>query len=621
VKDFTSGSDRLAITNVTSGQPTKFLGNFSNYTVANAAATADGTAGLAFFVTSENTLYVQATAGTQGTLDTIIKLEGVTTLAEADLLLGATGGASITLTATGQSVTATSTTPGATTTFNDSITGTIAFVAGVTTLVGGLGTDSVTLSDAGSFTAPAAFNSIETLVLANGVNTVGITAGTNNHSLKNITGGTAADTITVTNLVAGGTVNLGDGSDSLLAMTVAIATATGSTFVGGGQPVGGADTVTFANGATIAATNLDKFSGFEAVNFGAIGAASAITLPTTASGASANDINSITADTTNAAITVTGTAAQLSAVTSITNTNGTSAFNLTVSDAGGSLNLSAVTIGGAADIDVISFPSSGANVLTLDGKDVSQITGTAVAAGSTDTLTIVTTSATGADAIDATKFAAFEAITIGGTAAINVADSGVAVVRTITGNSAANAITVGTITAAKTIALASGGADIVLLNQDSSAVASISGFTVGSGTGADTLDIRKTDGTNAAITTLPGVVATGATLTGTATDPTNAVVLSAAAFQVSGALTQTGDAGEVEAKIIAAGLLQANTANLKSIVVLDNGTDTGIYLVTRNSDAGGTAGVLDAAGDFSVVLIGVLSGISDAGTIVAGNLV
>ncbi len=620
ITDFESGRDVLAITNVTTGQPTKFLGNFTNYALANTAAAADGTAGLAFFVTSENTLYVRAVANTQGALDTVIRLDGVTSLQDSDFLLGSAGGSSITLTATAQSVTATSTTPGATTTFNDTITGTIANVAGATTLVGGLGTDSVVLSDAGTFTAPAVFNSIETLVLANGVNTVAITAGTNNHSLRNITGGTATDTVTVTNLVAGGTVNLGDGSDELTAMTVAIATGTDSTFVGGGQPVGGGDTITFAAAQTITATTLDRFSGFEIVNFGAIGAASAITLPTT-NGVSNNAINRIDVDTTAAALTVTGTAAQLSALRTITNTNGTGAFNLTMSDAGGSLDLSLLTIGGAGDIDVISLPSTGANVLTLDGKDVSQISGTAVAAGSNDTLVIVTTSATGGDAIHATRFAAFENITIGGTAAIDVADSGVGVARTITGNSAANTISLLGISAAKTVNLTAGGADTVQLSQDATAVATITGFTAGSGTGADVLDILKADDTAAAITTLAGVVTTGAALTGTATDPTNAVILSGASFQISGALTQTGDAGEVEAKIIAAGLRQDNTAGLKSIVIMDNGTDTGVYVVTRIADAGGTATTLDNAGDFSVVLIAVISGASDAGAFVAGNFI
>jgi hypothetical protein len=618
ITDFESGKDVLVITNVTTGQPTKFLGNFANFTLANTSATADNTNGLAFFVTSENTLYVRAVANTQGTLDTVIKLDGVTSLQDSDILLGSAGGSSITLTDTSQSVTASSTTPGATTTFNDTITGTIAQVGGATTLVGGLGTDSVVLSDAGSFTAPIVFNSIETLVLANGVNTISILAGTTNHSLRNITGGTAADKITVTNLVAGGTVNLGDGSDELAAMTVAIATGTGSAFVGGGQPVGGGDTITFADGETITATTLDKFSGFEIVNFGKIGNASAITLPTTL-GVSNNAINRIDADTTTAALTVTGTSAQLSALRTITNTNGTQAFNLTVSDAGGSTDLSLVAIGGANDIDVISLPATGANVLTLDGKDVSQITGTAVAAGSSDTLVIVTTSATGGDAIDATKFAAFEKITLGGTAAISVTDSGVAVVRTITGNSANNTITVNGITAAKTIDLSSGGTDTVQLSHDATAVATISGFTAGSS--GDVLDILKADDTAAAVSTLAGVVTTGATLTGTATDPTNAVILSGASFQISGALTQTGDGGEVEAKIIAAALFQANTAGLKSIVIMDNGTDTGVYVVTRNADAGGLAGVLDNAGDFSVVLIAVISGASDAGAFVAGNFI
>jgi len=621
IKDFTSGTDKLSISNVTSGPVTKFLGNYGNFTVANAAAAADGTAGLAFFVTSENNLYVQATAGTQGTLDTIVKLEGVASIAETDLLLGSAGGASIALTTTGQSVTATSTTPGATTTFNDSISGTIANVAGVTTLVGGLGTDSVTLTDAGSFTAPAAFNSIETLVLANGVNTVAITAGTTNHSLKNITGGTAADTITVTNLVAGGAVSLGDGADALIGMTAAIATGTGSTFVGGGQPVGGADSVTFADGETIAATTFDKFSGFESVNFGKVGATSAVTLPTT------NTLTAIAADTTTAALTVTGTGAQLSALTSITNTNGTKAFNLTASDAGATVDLTGVTFAGTGgDVDAISFQSTGTNTLVLLGADVSKVSGTAVAAGTTDTLEIRTSNATGANAIDATKFAAFETLTIGGTAAIDITDSGVAVARTINGNSANNTINLTIPTAAKSINLASGGSDtIVLASAGTNQVAvSISGFQVGAiASGGDVLDLTAAlDGTTAvAVTTVTGIVTTGVTVTSVATNATNNYVLSGAAFQVSGALTATGDAGAVEAAIIAAGLRQAIVTNGQFILVtLDNGTDTGIYRVTTNTDTGGVATVMDQAGDLTVTLIATLVGVSDCGTLTPPNI-
>ena len=142
----------------------------------------------------------------------------------------------------------------------------------------------------------------------------------------------------------------------------------------------------------------------------------------------------------------------------------------------------------------------------------------------------------------------------------------------------------------------------------------MSGFTAGAGTGADIINL------GGVIVAQPGIVTTGAAATqGAAGAFTDLLVLSGASTQVSGSLTQTGNAGEVEAKIIAAAItLAAQTATQGFYAVLDNGTDTGIYQVTLNATAG-TAGVIDNAGDLSVVLVGVLLGVSDAGTLVAGN--
>ena len=579
-----------------------------------------GVAGQSFFSVADNQVYVvNATNGTLTSTDTVVKLSGVTSITAADLLLGATGGASITLTAASQSVTATSTTPGASTTFNDSITGTIANVTGATTLVGGLGTDSVILSDAGTFQSPVTFNSIETLVLSSaGANTITLQAGTTNSALKNITGGDAADAVTVTNLVAGGAVNLGAGADSLAAMTAAIATATGSTYNGGANSIDTNDLVTFAAAQTIAATTLDSFTNFEAVDFGAIGATSAITLPT------GNTWKAITADTTNAALTVTGTGAQLSALTTVTNTNGTNTFNFTLSDTtAGSLNITGWTIAGTApDIDVITFAGAN-NTLTTNATNLGRITGTVAAAGAGDTL-VITADAT----VDATKFAAFEVITASGTD-VDITDSGVAVARTINGDAGANVITLTIPTAAKTVALGTGGNDTVTMASagTNQVAVTVTGFQAGAtstAVGGDIINLFAAgDGTTAvAVTTTAGIVATGATVVSAATNATTNYVLSGAAFQVTGALTQTGDAGAVEAAIIAAGLRQATVTNGQFVLVtLDNGTDTGIYRVTTNTDVGGTATVMDLAGDLSVILVATLVGVSDAGTLVAANIV
>ena len=124
------------------------------------------------------------------------------------------------------------------------------------------------------------------------------------------------------------------------------------------------------------------------------------------------------------------------------------------------------------------------------------------------------------------------------------------------------------------------------------------------------------------VTVLPSIVTTGATIvSGTAGAAKSAVILSGATFQINGALTQTGDAGEVEAKIIAAALVDAGQAAAEFLyVALDNGTDTGIYRVTEAATAG-TAGVLDVAADFSVTLVGTLTGVSDAGVLAVGSII
>jgi hypothetical protein len=611
ITDFLSGTDKLSL-----AQATSFNGVYANLTsgLAGVVTTANGgVAGQSFFSVADNQVYVvNATNGTLTSTDTVVKLSGVTTITAADLLLGATGGASLTLTAAGQSVTATSTTPGASTTFNDSITGTIALVGGATTLVGGLGTDSVTLSTNGTFAAPVTFNSIETLVLSGaGANTITINAGTTNHALKNITGGAAADGVTVTNLVAGGTVSLGAGADSLAAMTVAIATGTGSSFVGGTQESGTVDSVTFAAAQTYTATSLDQLSGFESVDFAAPGATSVVTLPTT------NSLTTISVDTTTAALTVTGTGAQLTALTSVSNVNGTNTLNFTLSDTtAGSLNIAGWTIGGTGgDIDVITFAGNN-NTLTTNATNIAKITGTVAAAGAGDTL-VITADAT----VDATKFAAFEVLTASGTD-VDITDSGVAVARTLNGDAGANIFTLAGISAAKTVNLGTGGADSVGLSVDATAVATINGFTVGSATGADTLNLLTAADGALTVAMVPAVVATGATVTASATDPSTGVILSGAAFQVSGTLTQTTDAGAVEAAIIAAGLAgitNTTTDNGKFFMVaLDNGTDTGVY---RVAVAGGASTAWGQADDLSVSLIAILVGVSDCGTIVAANIV
>lgn len=101
----------------------------------------------------------------------------------------------------------------------------------------------------------------------------------------------------------------------------------------------------------------------------------------------------------------------------------------------------------------------------------------------------------------------------------------------------------------------------------------------------------------------------------------NVFVLQSAASQVVGSLTSTGDAGSVEAAIIAAGLFNNNAAHaaVSVYIVLDNGTDTGIYRVDLDVAAG--TSVVDNANEIvSVQLVAVLIGVADVSTLVSANL-
>jgi hypothetical protein len=144
----------------------------------------------------------------------------------------------------------------------------------------------------------------------------------------------------------------------------------------------------------------------------------------------------------------------------------------------------------------------------------------------------------------------------------------------------------------------------------------VSGFTAGAGTGADVIDLGGT------IVSQPGVAIAGGSFTGAAAAAaTENVILSGAAFQISGSLTQTGNAGEVEAKIIAAALTVTQTATNVGYVTMDNGIDTGIYLVTLGTGAGASNVVIDNPLDLAVTLVGVLQGVADCGTLVAANII
>jgi Ca2+-binding RTX toxin-like protein len=136
--------------------------------------------------------------------------------------------------------------------------------------------------------------------------------------------------------------------------------------------------------------------------------------------------------------------------------------------------------------------------------------------------------------------------------------------------------------------------------------------------GGDVLDLSGTGGGNAVLART--VTTGGASLTGAAIAAgavVEMIIGNTAASQIVGALTQTTDAGAVEAAILALGLVAADDAATNIYITLDNGTDTGVYRVTLDG-AGNT--LIDTAAEItSVVLVATLTGVADVGLLGAFN--
>jgi hypothetical protein len=729
ITDFTSGTDKLAITQTIS----KFLGNYETVAQAEAAATADGSANLAYFVSGTEQLYVTAAVGgAAGATDTVIKLPGVTALAAGDLQLGSQGtGASISLTGAPTLSTAANTNASAKATVkDDTITSSASTKLVNGTINAGLGTDTLnaTLATQGLLTDLTAagatgvgLTAVETVNLtvttptavvnlgsniptdlstltvtgSNGdgalkatttaagqtitvTNTNGTTASnitTSNHANLTVTTGSAGDAVTFAGgaSATGNTVNTGAGADTVTLGAATALSGLGNSANGGSNLTGTVDTLTFyalgasenVNFATLL-TNGD-ISGFEAANFvNADDSAHAITAGT--------GITQYTVDTDNAAekFTITASGAQAAAITSLVDTTGTGDLNLVISPATGetsatisyagdtttnltsiaweslpvtlTLNNSAhavtqgattagtgdqtVTFGTTAAAQTVTTNSTGTvtfkqtttNLTAMAGGNVGDHTMVAVA-GATSVLYVSGGATTTADLTDADLVltnARLDTIDLGGVTAASSFDYGDGTSTTIL----AAPTTAATLAAGVTTDIGSDGATniAITLKTDSGNVGTrtlkIAGFTAGSGTGADILDLSGA--TN--VVAQPAIATTGAAATQAAAGSfADMLILSSTATQISGSLALTGNAQEVEAKIIAAAItLAAQTATQGFYAVLDNGTDTGVYQVTLAATAG-TAGVIDNVADMSVALVAVLEGVSDAGTLVAAN--
>ena len=336
---FVAGTDKLSITNQTSGAVTALLGNYATFTQGNAAALADGRAGLAFFVTGDSTLYVQNQAGTQNALDTVIALPGVTSLTGPDLLLGAQGtGSTISLTAASANLSTTGSTNASavTTTLDDAISATAAFMVG-SSINGGTGNDTLTIS-----TVPTASLDLSGTNVLVSVENISLTAGT------------AATTLTLPNTAGLAVTN----ASATAAAVVALGTGVGQSFTTSGS---GAANVTLggAGQRVTGSTAADTFASGKAAALGSSFAGGGTT--------GTNDtLNLSSTDLTNS-YTITAVAPVSGSTTQVT---GVEILNFT-----GSANTIVITQDQAITINA---SSGGAQTVTATGTGTVTIVGTSL---------------------------------------------------------------------------------------------------------------------------------------------------------------------------------------------------------------------------------------------------
>jgi hypothetical protein len=388
-------------------------------------------------------------------------------------------------------------------------------------------------------------------------------------------------------------------AEGITGMTSTLDNAAGAAFnLGGGDN----DAITYAATQTVE-PNFSAFSGVEIVDVGVLGVEAGDGTHTMAL---VDGIHTFKLSTATEEAVLQGTVAQLNALNSIVHTDGTETFGLTATDAGSLVitNAGLAISGTGGNIDALTLDATGPNTVTIDAANIAKIVAV-TAASAADTLVVID------DATVSSAFDAFEVITANGTD-VDLTDTN-AVARTINGDAGDNVITLNGVASAKTVDLSSGGTDTVTVSMDATATTTVRGFT----SGDDVFNvITAADG--ATNVTFNVVSTTGFTATSAATDASQGIVLVGSSFQISGALTATGDAGAVEAAIIAAGLVGINTTNDDNeflMFAIDNGTDTGIY---RVQIAAGADTGFNAADDMdNITLVGILEGVTTDGLVAA----
>jgi len=626
-------------------------------TAANTNASAKATAKDDTITSSASTKLVNGTINAglgNDTLNTTLATQGLLTT------LTAASGTGVALTSV-ETVNITVTTPASAVILGSNIPTDLQTL----TLVGSNGDGSLTATT----TATG-----QTVTVTNTNGTTASTITTSNHAGLTVTTGSAGDSI----IFKGGasattnTVNAGAGADTVRIDAATALTNLGNSANGGSNLTGTVDTLQFnydiGNGNTLdlaALLTAGDIAGFEKVELLADqGATVGVTAGT---GITQYQFTNTAGSE---AFNLTATAAQANAITSITGHAGDT-VTLLISDAGTvSLSgdtttaLDAITYDAAVDLTLNNSAqavtqgggAAGTGTQTVTFGDGSAIQSAVI--GSTGTVTFNITAAAlatvAAADVDATSVSSTEALqtmqaAAGATAVVNVTGTGGAfmlldatpaegdddLVLTNIDTVNINTTTASTIVAAVqdaeidfTLNLGSVAGHTVTLdsNGTQNAAVTITGFAAGTSgdiislSEATTADLGGDDITTVNITATTGLTIAGAT---SAAGIVNVVVAGQAGAQISGALTDTGDAGAVEAAIIAAGITVSgsNSADEYFYFAADNGTGTGIYRVTLASaniaDAADEA--IDAANEISAVQLIATIDVADASTLVAGN--
>jgi len=520
IKDFVSGTDIInlqELVGATVVSSSQFKGVFNDFGSAQGALSGaigtlvpgDTVFEANFDGNGNGRLWVDVNGdGTLSNADLRIILEGVSTITAADLGLALTGN-TIDLTAAAAVVNATTNTNATATSTNenDTITASIADMSG-STINGLVGTDTLTLGDAGTIALDDAgtggtLANLETLVLANGANT--ITFGGDAGGISNVTGGTGADTVTTDNMTAGGTISLGDGGDSLtysadLAATTIDLGAGNDTFTSAavgdlGLTTGsldggtGTDTLSLVNGNDIDAETITNFENLTLEGNASVTMSTAqyaaLTAGTTTAAAAAETVTLTGAGITQTLASEIETV-DLSATTSAnTLTLETAATDhvITMSASGDSLdatnNTGNLNITGGAGTDSISM---GANLNandTINGAgaaDTVVITGAAITSANITNVETFTVTATATATVD------FNALNTGVTSTINASTS-----------TAALTIDVGTTNAAQdNLTVVDGQGDDTIIVQETDTSRSDQTISLATG-GNDTIQIIDAD--------------------------------------------------------------------------------------------------------------------------------